>query len=164
MKTKPSLTAVAVSLSLLLALLGPLAASAAPAHPDGIDSTDEPVIKRINYWDGDAVVELESIVRQADSVKVKVKYGGATAAAYPRPEQTDGARRKWGLNAGFGEEYPGTRDVVKLTEKAFAEAGAFTVKVRAKNEAGKTRVTVPFVASECDQNPPIYPYDCTVKP
>ena len=140
------------------------AAYASPTQPDDIDSTDAPVIKRINYWEGDAVVELESIVLEADSVKVTVKYGGETAGAYPRPEQKQGARRKWGLNAGFGDEFPGTRDVVKLTEEAFDEAGAFTVKVVAENEAGKTKVKVPVVAAECDQNPPIYPYDCTVKP
>lgn len=140
------------------------AAYASPTHPDGIDSTDAPVIKRINYWDGDAVVELESIVVEADSVEVKVKHGGKTAEASPRPEQKQGARRKWGLNAGFGDEFPGTGDVVELTQEALAEAGAFTVKVVAENEAGKTKVKAPIVAAECSQNPPIYPYDCTVKP
>ncbi len=138
------------------------AAHASSDNSDDIDSTDEPEIKRINWWSGDAVVELESVVIEADSVEVKVKAGSESAAADPRPEQKKGARRKWGLNSGFGEDFPGTRDVVKLTERAMAEAGTFTVKVVARNEAGKSKVTTPIVASECTQNPPIYPYDCIV--
>ena len=86
-------------------------------------------------------VELESVVIEADYVEVKVKAGSETATADPRPERKQGARRQWGLNSGFAEGFPGTKDVVKLTEQAMEEAGTFTVKVVALNEAGKSKVT-----------------------
>ena len=154
------LTALACAAIGMLAFAG--AAHAGIDNSDDIDSTDKPVIKKINWWSGDAVVELESVVIEADYVEVKVKAGSETATADPRPERKQGARRQWGLNSGFAEDFPGTKDVVKLTEQAMEEAGTFTVKVVALNEAGKSKVTTPIVASECTQNPPIYPYDCLV--
>ena len=50
-------------------------------------------------------------------------------------------------------------------KKSLQATGAVTLKVVAKNDAGKTKESIPisFSSSDCHLEPPLYPFDCTIE-
>jgi len=109
---------------------------------------------------------LGAYVKNADSVKFATGFDGRKARAGGRYREavTDTdindpeAKHPWIPATGDG------RKVVKLVHDSLEANGRATVRLRMKNggEVEKERVVIEL--SECDQDPPLYPVTCEVRP
>jgi hypothetical protein len=59
----------------------------------------------------------------------------------------------------------GRRALLNVMKDSIAATGAVTLTVVAENDLGqRSKTRVEIVMSECDQDPPLYPFTCVVKP
>ena len=96
-------------------------------------------------------------------MRYKAKYAGDTGKA-------KGSEYKPIDDNRFGHPWipahdKGRRDLLSVMKKSLQATGAVTLKVVAKNDAGKAKESIPisFSSSDCHLEPPLYPFDCTIE-
>jgi len=140
-----------------------LAAACLPASVQGADRP--PKVAEVDYFKEKGAqgpdTELLVFGRRIDSMKFKASFAGDTATA-TGSEFTHVDSHRYG-HPWIPDHDGGRRALLNAIKQSIAATGAATLKVIAKNDAGTTKEAVPIVLSECDQDPPIYPFTCTIK-
>jgi len=109
---------------------------------------------------------LGAYVKNADSVKFATGFDGEKARAGGRYREsvTDTdindpeAKHPWVPATGDG------RKVVRLVHDSLEANGRATIRLRMKNGGQRQKERVVIELSECDQDPPLYPVTCEVRP
>ena len=111
-----------------------------------------------------AATNLEVFGRRIESIRFSARYAGdkgkATGGEY-KPITSGRYGHPW-----IPDHATGRRDLLGVMKRSTEATGAVTLKVVAKNDAGKSKTLVPiaFASRDCVLEPPLYPFDCTVKP
>jgi hypothetical protein len=146
---------------LAAALIFVLAITAAPAT----GAQRPPKIGEVDYFKEKGAqgpdTELEVFGKRIEALKIKASYAGDTAKATAR-EYTHVDDNRWG-HPWIPDHDAGRRELLNVMENSIEATGAVTLKLVAKNDAGTTKGAVPIVFSDCHQEPPIYPFTCTVE-
>jgi hypothetical protein len=142
------------------ALLG-LAIAAAPAA----GAQRPPKIGEVDYFKEEGAqgpdTELEVFGKRIEALRIRASYGGEKAKATAR-EDTHVDDNRWG-HPWIPKHDAGRRELLNVMKDSIAATGAVTLKVIARNDAGRTKEAVPIVFSDCHLEPPIYPFTCIVE-
>jgi hypothetical protein len=145
---------------LAAALILVLSIAAAPASA----AQRPPKLGEVDYFKEKGAqgpdTELEVFGKRIEALKIKASYGGGKAKATAR-EYTHVDDNRWG-HPWIPRHDGGRRDLLNVMEDSIEATGSVTLKLVAKNDAGRTKDAVPIVFSACHQEPPIYPFTCVV--
>jgi hypothetical protein len=146
---------------LAAALILVLAVAAAPAT----GAQRPPKIGEVDYFKEKGAqgpdTELEVFGKRIERLKIKASYAGEKATATTREYKPVDTNR-WG-HPWIPEHDGGRRDLLNMMEESIEATGAVTLKLIAKNDAGRTKEAVPIEFSDCHLEPPIYPFTCSVE-
>jgi hypothetical protein len=151
---------VRLKVGIAAALLG-LAIAAAPAA----GAQRPPKIGEVDYFKEEGAqgpdTELEVFGKRIETLRIKAKYAGETAKAKTKQYKPVDTNR-WG-HPWIPRHDAGRRDLLNVMKDSIAATGSVTLKLSARNDAGRTREAVPIVFSDCHLEPPIYPFTCIVE-
>lgn len=129
-------------------------------------ATRPPKIAEVDYFKSSGeqgpATRVEVYALRVDSLKLKASYAGETATATGTPF-THVDNHRYG-HPWIPDPADGRRELLNVMKQSIDATGAVTLKVIAKNEAGRTKVPVQIVLSDCHLEPPLYPFSCSVKP
>ena len=160
----PAPPGLAIAAALALSIAG----SQALASDQGVSAAKRaPKVAEIHFFkqsgEQGPATNLEVFGRRIESLRYKAKYAGDTGKA-------KGSEYKPIDDNRFGHPWipahdKGRRDLLSVMKKSLQATGAVTLKVVAKNDAGKTKESIPisFSSSDCHLEPPLYPFDCTIE-
>jgi hypothetical protein len=138
-----------------------LAVAAAPADA----AQRPPKIGEIDYFKEKGAqgpdTELEVFGKRIEALRIRAGFGGKKAKATAR-EDTHVDDNRWG-HPWIPRHDAGRRKLLNVMEDSIEATGAVTLKVIARNDAGRTKEVVPIVFSDCHLEPPIYPFTCIVE-
>ena len=141
----------------ILALLIAVAPAGAAQRPPKLGEVDYFKEKGAQGPD----TELLVFGKRIEALKIKASYAGETAKATAR-EYTHVDDNRWG-HPWIPKHDGGRRALLNVMEDSIGATGAVTLKLIAKNDAGRTKEAVPIVFSDCHLEPPIYPFTCIVQ-
>ena len=147
---------------LLVGALLALSLAAAPA----LGAERPPRIGEVDYFKEKGAqgpdTELLVFGKRIEAMRLRAAYAGAhTIATATEFEHVDTNRwgHPWIPNVSGG----GGRALLYAVKHSFADTGVARLTVIAKNDGGTTKEKVRIVDSECDHEPPIYPFTCVVE-
>ena len=152
-------------LALVTAFLA-IAAPAAFTDQASAKAQRPPKVAELDYFkqsgEPGPATRLEASGRRIDSLKFKTGYAGHKATAAGREFKPVTSHR-------FGHPWipdpdNGRRALLNVIKGSIEATGKATVKVIARNNAGRTKALAPITFSACDHDPPLYPFTCIVKP
>ncbi len=145
-----------------------IAASQALASDQGASAAKRaPKVAEVHFFkqsgEQGPATNVEVFGRRIESLRFKAKYGGDTGKAKGReykPIDDNHFGHPW-----IPDHDKGRRDLLSVMKTSLQATSAVTLKVVAKNDAGKTKesIRISFSSSDCHLEPPLYPFDCTVE-
>ena len=150
----------------LVTVLLAIAAPAAFTDQASAKAQRPPKVAEVDFFkqsgEQGPATRLEAYGRRIDSLKFKTGYAGkkakATGAEF-KPVNTHRFGHPW-----IPDPDNGRRALLNVMKNSIDATGAATLKVLAKNDAGRSKTLVQIRFSDCHLEPPLYPFTCIVKP
>jgi hypothetical protein len=154
---------IAALAALSIAAPQALASGQAAAHAKRPPKVHEVDYFKVSGEQGPAT-NLETFGRRIEALKYKAKYSGKKATAIAREYKAVESNR-------FGhpwipDHHKGRRHLLNVLKASTQVTGTAELLVIAENDAGKTKtpVEIDLLSSDCVLEPPLYPFDCVIKP